>query len=55
LISHSVSLAATWDNHAIEDICEVLISEARSKEVDILLGPAGEEDRERPAHTNNGS
>lgn len=39
---NSVSLAATWDNHVIEDICEVLISEARSKEVDILLGPAGE-------------
>ncbi|KAJ3548937.1 hypothetical protein NM208_g763 [Fusarium decemcellulare] len=34
-----VSLAATWDNEVIKDVCQVLIAEAKSKEVDVLLGP----------------
>ncbi|KAM5344417.1 hypothetical protein ACJ41O_012953 [Fusarium nematophilum] len=34
-----VSLAATWDKNVIKDVCQVLISEAKSKEVDVLLGP----------------
>ncbi|EWY81646.1 hypothetical protein FOYG_15871 [Fusarium oxysporum NRRL 32931] len=34
-----VSLAATWDLSVIRDVCSVLIHEAKSKEVDILLGP----------------
>lgn len=37
----SVSLAATWDKQVIKDVCQVLISEAKSKEVDVLLGPTG--------------
>ncbi|KAF4980215.1 hypothetical protein FZEAL_3726 [Fusarium zealandicum] len=35
----SVSLAATWDKSIIKDVCQVLIVEAKSKEVDVLLGP----------------
>lgn len=34
-----VSLAATWDHDVIEKVCEVLVTEARSKEVDVVLGP----------------
>ncbi|PCD23395.1 hypothetical protein AU210_014917 [Fusarium oxysporum f. sp. radicis-cucumerinum] len=34
-----VSLAATWDLSVIRDVCSVLIHEAKSKEVDVLLGP----------------
>ncbi|CAG8086692.1 unnamed protein product [Penicillium olsonii] len=34
-----VSLAAAWDNTVIRDVCQVLIAEAKSKEVDVLLGP----------------
>ncbi|KAH8593622.1 glycoside hydrolase superfamily [Bisporella sp. PMI_857] len=34
-----VSLAATWDSNIIRDVCEILIVEAKSKEVDVLLGP----------------
>ncbi|KAM0420805.1 hypothetical protein ACHAPT_011466 [Fusarium lateritium] len=34
-----VSLAATWDLQAIKDVSQILISEAKSKEVDVLLGP----------------
>ncbi|RSL79721.1 hypothetical protein BHE90_001323 [Fusarium euwallaceae] len=34
-----VSLAATWDKQVIKDVCQVLIAEAKSKEVDVLLGP----------------
>ncbi|KAM0227093.1 hypothetical protein ACHAPO_011824 [Fusarium lateritium] len=34
-----VSLAATWDLSVIKDVCSVLITEAKSKEVDIILGP----------------
>ncbi|KAJ4256058.1 hypothetical protein NW762_009132 [Fusarium torreyae] len=34
-----VSLAATWDLSVIKDVCKVLIAEAKSKEVDVLLGP----------------
>ncbi|QGI71072.1 hypothetical protein CEK26_003409 [Fusarium fujikuroi] len=36
-----VSLAATWDLSDIRDVCSVLIHEAKSKEVDVLLGPTG--------------
>nr|RBR01162.1 hypothetical protein FVER53263_10666 [Fusarium verticillioides] len=36
-----VSLAATWDLSVIRDVCSVLIHEARSKVVDVLLGPTG--------------
>jgi beta-glucosidase-like glycosyl hydrolase len=36
-----VSLAATWDVNIIKDVCSVLVDEARSKEVDVLLGPTG--------------
>lgn len=38
---NSVSLAAAWDRKVIEDVCEILVAEARSKEVDVLLGPTG--------------
>lgn len=41
LTYNSVSLAATWDKSIIRDVCQVLIKEARSKEVDVLLGPTG--------------
>ncbi|KAI8293164.1 putative beta-glucosidase K [Colletotrichum sp. SAR11_240] len=34
-----VSLAATWDRQVIEDVSQVLIAEAKSKGVDVLLGP----------------
>ncbi|EQB54769.1 hypothetical protein CGLO_05348 [Colletotrichum gloeosporioides Cg-14] len=34
-----VSLAATWNKQVIEDISQVLIAEAKSKGVDVLLGP----------------
>ncbi|KAF5516043.1 Beta-glucosidase B [Colletotrichum siamense] len=34
-----VSLAATWDKQVIEDVSQVLIAEAKSKGVDVLLGP----------------
>ncbi|CAG8279779.1 unnamed protein product [Penicillium salamii] len=34
-----VSLASTWDKEVMRDVCQVLISEAKSKEVDVLLGP----------------
>ncbi|KAI1066401.1 hypothetical protein LB506_008274 [Fusarium annulatum] len=34
-----VSLAATWDLSVIRDVSSVLINEAKSKEVDVLLGP----------------
>ncbi|KAH8890264.1 hypothetical protein GQ53DRAFT_868132 [Thozetella sp. PMI_491] len=34
-----VSLAATWDHQVIKDVAKILITEARSKEVDVLLGP----------------
>ncbi|KFY24205.1 hypothetical protein V491_02245 [Pseudogymnoascus sp. VKM F-3775] len=34
-----VSLAATWDSKIIQDVCTILIAEAKSKEVDVLLGP----------------
>jgi beta-glucosidase len=34
-------LAATWDKAVIHDVCKVLIAEARSKSVDVLLGPTG--------------
>ncbi|KAG4428591.1 hypothetical protein IFR05_015923 [Cadophora sp. M221] len=34
-----VSLAATWDRGIIEEVCGVLVDEARSKEVNVLLGP----------------
>ncbi|CAH0028948.1 unnamed protein product [Clonostachys rhizophaga] len=34
-----VSIAATWDNDVVRDLCKVLIDEAKSKEVDVLLGP----------------
>ena len=37
----SVSLAATWDNEVIREVSQVLIDEAKSKEVDVLLGPTG--------------
>lgn len=37
----SISLAATWDKSIMEDVCQVLIEEAKSKEVDVLLGPTG--------------
>jgi beta-glucosidase len=37
----SVSIAATWDNNVVRDLCKVLIDEAKSKEVDVLLGPTG--------------
>ena len=36
-----MSLAATWDGQVIKDLSEILISEAKSKEVDVLLGPTG--------------
>ncbi|KPM35415.1 Beta-glucosidase B [Neonectria ditissima] len=31
--------AATWDHKVIQQVCEVLIAEAKGKEVDVLLGP----------------
>ncbi|KAI9151334.1 Beta-glucosidase B [Paramyrothecium foliicola] len=34
-----VSLAATWDKSVIRDVSQVLIAEAKSKSVDVLLGP----------------
>ncbi|KAH7000508.1 glycoside hydrolase superfamily [Ilyonectria destructans] len=34
-----VSLAATWDHTIVQRVCEVLVAEAKSKEVDVLLGP----------------
>ncbi|KAF0328446.1 hypothetical protein GQ607_004242 [Colletotrichum asianum] len=34
-----VSLAATWNRQVIEDVSQVLIAEAKSKGVDVLLGP----------------
>ncbi|KAK2758461.1 glycoside hydrolase family 3 domain protein [Colletotrichum kahawae] len=34
-----VSLAATWDKQVIKDVSQVLIAEAKSKGVDVLLGP----------------
>ncbi|KAJ0336581.1 hypothetical protein COL922a_007789 [Colletotrichum nupharicola] len=34
-----VSLADTWDKQVIEDVSQVLIAEAKSKGVDVLLGP----------------
>lgn len=40
----SVSLASTWDKKVMRDVCQVLISEAKSKEVDVLLGPTGKRD-----------
>lgn len=39
--SNSVSLAATWDGKMIKELCEMLVAEAKSKEVDVLLGPTG--------------
>lgn len=40
--SNIVSLAAAWDKQVIEDVSQVLIAEAKSKGVDVLLGPTGE-------------
>ncbi|KAF6838663.1 hypothetical protein CMUS01_04514 [Colletotrichum musicola] len=34
-----VSLAATWDKQVIRDVSQILITEAKSKGVDVLLGP----------------
>ena len=36
-----MSLAAAWDGQVIKDLSKILISEAKSKEVDVLLGPTG--------------
>ena len=36
-----VSLAAAWSRDIINDICRVLVAEAKSKAVDVLLGPTG--------------
>lgn len=36
-----VSLAATWNKEVMKEVCGVLVDEARSKEVDVLLGPTG--------------
>ncbi|KAB5559700.1 glycoside hydrolase superfamily [Coniochaeta sp. 2T2.1] len=34
-----VLLAATWDPDVVKEVCQVLVAEAKSKEVDVLLGP----------------
>ncbi|KAI9150117.1 hypothetical protein HJFPF1_09872 [Paramyrothecium foliicola] len=36
-----VSLAATWDSALLSEVSQILIAEAKSKEVDVLLGPTG--------------
>lgn len=41
LILFRVSLAAGWDINAIKEVSQVLVAEAKSKEVDVLLGPTG--------------
>lgn len=38
-----VSLAATWDTELIKEVSNIIISEARSKEVDVVLGPTGQQ------------
>ncbi|XWX00771.1 hypothetical protein V2A60_008792 [Cordyceps javanica] len=34
-----VSLAATWDLQLLQSLCDIIITEAKSKEVDVILGP----------------
>jgi len=41
LLPSGVSLAATWNLEVIEEVGQVLVDQARSKEVDVVLGPTG--------------
>lgn len=34
-----VSIAATWDTEVVKELGQIIISEAKSKEVDVVLGP----------------
>ncbi|TQW08225.1 glycoside hydrolase family 3 domain protein [Cordyceps javanica] len=34
-----ISLAATWDLELLQRLCGIIVTEAKSKEVDVILGP----------------